>query len=119
MSCLQADFLRRAGLPYEPLPRDDINPAAHPEGSTAATEAEELLRALATVAQSRGELQVSTAISRGEMDFFLVRLRRSADWNVSKASLPHYRGRIWDPRSCLLPLYRIKATPRWSRSSRH
>lgn len=75
---MQADFLRRAGLPYEPLPRDDVNPAAHPEGSSAAAEAEALSRALATVAQSRGEVSGSAAISQGKMDFFLVRFERQS-----------------------------------------
>lgn len=68
----KAEFLRRAGLPYEPLPRENVNPAAHPDDSSAAAEAESLSRALVAVAQSRGDLLASTAITRGEMDFFLV-----------------------------------------------
>lgn len=68
----KAAFLKLAGLPYEPLPREAVSSAAHPEASAAAAEADSLAHSLAAVAQSRGDLQGAMAITRGGMDFFLV-----------------------------------------------
>lgn len=68
----QAAFLKEAGFPYEPLPREAVAPGVHAPGSSAAAQAAALQRSLVAVAQSRGDQSAATAIQRGDMDFFLV-----------------------------------------------
>lgn len=68
----QAAFLKEAGLPYEPLPREGVTPGAHAAGSPTAAQAAALQRALVAVAQSRGDPGAASAIQRGDMDFFQV-----------------------------------------------
>mmetsp|Transcript_14981 Transcript_14981/g.45214 ORF Transcript_14981/g.45214 Transcript_14981/m.45214 type:complete len:523 (-) Transcript_14981:151-1719(-) len=68
----KAAFLKEAGFPYEPLPREAVAPGVHAPGSSAAAQAAALQRSLVAVAQSRGDQSAATAIQRGDMDFFLV-----------------------------------------------